>query len=128
MRTGLGLPVARHLLRTTTAAAWWFAAAVLTMLMWAGATVVRDAGHRRQMTDAERQISAEQTVDRAADAALVVVAAGALHCVIQQVHRDRRPRPAHPRAQDEPRPEHDWDDAGHLGVEGTGGRQGRSDG
>ncbi|MFD7019149.1 hypothetical protein [Streptomyces sp. NPDC059928] len=44
------------------------------------------------MTDADRQISAEQTVDRAADAALVVLAAGAQHCVIQQVRRDREQR------------------------------------
>ncbi|MEV5568187.1 hypothetical protein AB0L54_35835 [Streptomyces sp. NPDC052196] len=92
MRTGLGLPVARRLVRTTTVAAWWLTAAVLTMIGWMGAAVVSGLGHREQMTEAERQLTAAQTVDQAAGAGFVVVAAGVVHCVIQQIRRDREER------------------------------------
>ncbi|MFJ4478828.1 hypothetical protein ACIQVR_32625 [Streptomyces xanthochromogenes] len=47
IRSGLGLPVARSLVRTTTVADWWFAAAVLTLLAWMGAAVGPRIRHGR---------------------------------------------------------------------------------
>ncbi|MEV8529597.1 hypothetical protein AB0451_36710 [Streptomyces sp. NPDC052000] len=44
------------------------------------------------MTDPEPQATAAQAIDQAMDAVLVVLAVGALRCVIQQIRRDRERR------------------------------------
>ncbi|WP_329467927.1 hypothetical protein [Streptomyces sp. NBC_01431] len=44
------------------------------------------------MTDPEPQATAAQAIAQAMDAALVVLAVGAPHCVIQQIRRDHEQR------------------------------------
>ncbi|GAA4120040.1 hypothetical protein [Streptomyces hundungensis] len=92
IRTGLGLPVARRLLRTTTVAALWFTAAVGTMLVWMAVAVVRDLGQRQQMTADEHQVTIETTVNHAVAATLAVIALGVVHCLIQEIRRGREQR------------------------------------
>ncbi|MER0443177.1 hypothetical protein ABR738_01055 [Streptomyces sp. Edi4] len=89
IRAGLGLPVARRLLRTSTVAALWLTAAFATMLLWIAIAAVRALGHRQQMTAAEPQTTVAQTNGHALTAALVVIAVGALHCLIQQFRHGR---------------------------------------
>ncbi|MEU2873051.1 hypothetical protein ABZ769_28275 [Streptomyces olivoreticuli] len=92
MRTSLGLPVARRLMRTTTVAALWFAGAFLSLLGWLAAAAVRNAAHHQQLTGEDRRAALDQTVSHAMAAAFVVLVLGTLHCVIQQIRHDRERR------------------------------------